>query len=77
MYNNINMQLVSELCPDGMNKQNCPARKYVLSRPDLYTLSQNETVVGLAKGYNKNTCIEYANDFLTIVEKCNECRKGR
>ena len=76
MYNNINVQLVSELCLNGMDKQNCPARQYIVSRSDLFNQSSNEDLVTLAKSF-KDNCDAYTNAFLTIVEKCEQCRKGR
>ena len=76
MYNNINVQLVSKLCPNGMSKQNCPARQYVVSKPDLFNQSSNEDLVTLAKPFKDNRDA-YTNAFLTIVEKCEQCHKGR
>ena len=74
MYSNINLQLVSVLCPDGMNKQNCPVRRYIASKSDLFNMSANEDMFTLAKPYD-DARGKYEGALFDIYNLCQNCQK--
>ena len=73
MYNIINLQLICTDCPNGMNKQNCPARKYIEKKSDLFNQTVNEDLVTMAQNYT-DVPGKYERALFNIFKTCQECK---
>ena len=73
MHNVLNLQLVCTDCPDGMNKQNCPARQYVVKKSDLFNQTVNEDLIAMAQKYT-DVPGKYERALFNILRICQECQ---
>lgn len=73
MHNILNLQLVCENCPEGMNKQNCPVRQYVVKNTELFNQTTNENVITLAQKYT-DIPGKYERALFNIFKMCQECK---
>ena len=73
MYNTINIQFICAKCPQGMNKDNCPVRKYINEESTLFHESVNENVVMLNKPYIAER-VKYEWALANIQNICAKCQ---
>ena len=75
MYNTINLQIISTMCPKGMNRSNCPVQEYV-DNSNIFHTTINETVIKPLVPYLEARQ-EYIAALDAIHNLCANCQKQR
>lgn len=71
MYIELNMPIIRTVCPDTMEKANCPVYQYLEKKHTLFRVSMNETHL-IPNSYNSIKLACAINKMRAICRKCGK-----
>ena len=70
MYSILNLQIISTICPNGMDKNNCPVQQYI-GQQNTFRTTANESLLEPVKPY-----LDVREEYIATLDKIHElCAK--